>query len=370
MTQPLRDMTVLLLVKGRDLHTLRWMWHANRIGFPYPIIVADGGDNPISRRLLADGTLFPNLEFQYVRYNDASYLDYYKKVVDAAERAATPYVFRADNDDFILPSGIEQALTFLRAHPDYVWSGAHLGSFSIGQRSDAPAAALVGRLYRMVLEIRRVGYEQDSPLERVLDFLQHYNLQPYYAVFRRDHFLRIYQGKVDLNLQNLELCDLYKTLMSLVGGKHHLDPTSMMYLHQTDTSEIHKVQPDLAFKIFRNNYMGEYDKVLDYVGGQLSDVDHAALDDAVRGESERSLRHWLRHGKDMTQRRVPRWLRNSVLAQKLRLAKDMRTFRSVLASAGCEASHLAALQGDMVEVKKSLAGDEFLHFLKMQAGIR
>lgn len=46
--------TILLTLKGRPLHTLRWMWHHNRIRLPFPIVIADGGNNQEIERLLSN----------------------------------------------------------------------------------------------------------------------------------------------------------------------------------------------------------------------------------------------------------------------------------------------------------------------------
>ena len=44
--------TILLTLKGRDLYTLRWLWHANRVSLPFPVVIADGEVNPIVARLI------------------------------------------------------------------------------------------------------------------------------------------------------------------------------------------------------------------------------------------------------------------------------------------------------------------------------
>ena len=74
------SLTIILTLRGRHLHTLRWMWHANRTSLPYHIIIADGEVHPTIDRLLSDPSIFPNISYEYHRYRDLSLTDYYKKI--------------------------------------------------------------------------------------------------------------------------------------------------------------------------------------------------------------------------------------------------------------------------------------------------
>ena len=64
------NLTILLTLRGRHLHTLRWMWHANRVGLPCHVIIADGEVHPTIDRLLSDPGNFRNLSYEYHRHHD------------------------------------------------------------------------------------------------------------------------------------------------------------------------------------------------------------------------------------------------------------------------------------------------------------
>src|SRR5438874_1114489 len=111
-------LTILLPLKGRHLHTLRFFWHANRYGLPYRFLVADGEVHPVVARLLGKPErVFPNLDIEYVQYpNDVDLSRYYEKLADAVSRVRTPYVMHADNDDFLMASGVDHCVKFLESN--------------------------------------------------------------------------------------------------------------------------------------------------------------------------------------------------------------------------------------------------------------
>src|SRR6185437_8652049 len=110
-------LTLLLTLKGRDLYTLRWLWHANRVHLPFRIVIADGEVNPAVARLIEDSAVFSNLQIEYRRYNDLTFRDFYLKLQDAISGIKSPYVMMSDNDDFLFPSGIGESLEWLERFP-------------------------------------------------------------------------------------------------------------------------------------------------------------------------------------------------------------------------------------------------------------
>jgi glycosyltransferase domain-containing protein len=184
------DLTILLTLKGRHLHTLRWLWHADRVRLPFHVFVADGEVHPSIERILSDRRSFPNLSYEYHRYEDRSFSDFFRKCADALARISTPYVKMSDNDDFLFPSGVERCMAFLGRERDYVCAGGGIPGFSL-----APDG---GVLHNVVGAIERLRYrcfddgsydcrdvDDPSAAKRVLEELRHY-LSVYYYVYRTD----------------------------------------------------------------------------------------------------------------------------------------------------------------------------------------
>src|SRR5580704_9790695 len=185
MTQRL---TIVIPLRGRPLFTLRFLWHANAARLPYKFILADGEVRPDLSRLLDDARkLFPNIDVDYIRYpDDMDFAHYFAKMTDAIARAKTPYVMLADNDDFLVFSGLEQSLDFLDANPDYVCCGGGIGGFAVYARNAPQLRGLCGPLnkldYRYMPYDRSLDLDSSSVAERLSQGLR--NSWSYYAVFR------------------------------------------------------------------------------------------------------------------------------------------------------------------------------------------
>lgn len=361
------DLTIMMLVKGRDLHTLRWMWHANRIGLAYPILIGDGGDNPVSRRVLADPSLFPNLNYRYLRYNDATYRDYFEKAVDVCRKVETPYVFRADNDDFILPSGLERALSHLRGNPELIWSGAQLLQFTI-HGPTKPAPHLVGDLYRLWMGSAVDAYQADAPLERMRAFAKLYKLQVYYAASTKERMLHTLERQLSLNPKNFDVNDIYTTFLSLFMGKHKVDPGSIIYMHQTHTSQIHSTLSDFPQRLYHNDLIGDFERLFADLATHGTPEQAAEIDALVRDFYARSLRTRLRDGSGVVRPgRLGGRLKSLSPVRRLRLAADVTSIKRRIAQAGTSPGHYAAQSADIAEVRRTLEGTEFLDFLRRVA---
>src|SRR5205809_551792 len=121
---PDRALTILLTLKGRPAFTLRWLSYANRLQFPFNVLIADGSAAADALPALSSRAMFPHVRYDYVRYPyDATYSEYYAKIADALRRIQTPLVALADNDDVFVLEGLRQAAQFLMDHSDYATCG-------------------------------------------------------------------------------------------------------------------------------------------------------------------------------------------------------------------------------------------------------
>ena len=127
--EPCVDLTILLPLKDWEMFTRRWLSYAATVRLPYRILIADGGANPIDAEVIAEARE-RGLDIDYLRYPvDSDYLTYYTKLADAAARVTTPFVVMVDNDDFVIPDGLQRAVRFLRDHPTYVACGGQCAAF-------------------------------------------------------------------------------------------------------------------------------------------------------------------------------------------------------------------------------------------------
>ena len=106
--------TLILLVKGRHEFTERWLIYMSNIKFKYDIIIADGKNDGITQKLIEKINCNKDLLINFCKYDtNAGYKNYYEMRYDALSKVKTKYVMLCDNDDFILPGGIDELINFL-----------------------------------------------------------------------------------------------------------------------------------------------------------------------------------------------------------------------------------------------------------------
>lgn len=232
------DLTILLPLKGRNLHTLRFLWDANRRKLPYKFLIADGEVHPTIAGLLeASSKAFPDLDIEYVRYpNDASFSDFYRKMADAAGRVRTKYVMQADNDDFLIASGIDRCLSFLKENADYQSFGGGVGAFALAQTVNG-FNQVTGTLDRLAFRYGPNYWPKDlSSVEALARCTSGFKSVIYYNVFRAPALATMLRELAEIDFADLELHESFFTLHALTLGKSGQDARVMSYLRQMGTS--------------------------------------------------------------------------------------------------------------------------------------
>ncbi|WP_458760227.1 TIGR00180 family glycosyltransferase [Afipia sp. TerB] len=238
MSVPTSDLTILLPLKGRHLHTLRFLWDANRRKLPYKFLIADGEVHPtIAGMLEGPSKAFPHLDIEYIRYpDDASFSDFYRKMADAAGRVRTKYVMQADNDDFLIASGIDRCLSFLDANPDYQSFGGGVGAFALAP-TGSQFDLVTGPLDKLAFRYGPGYWPKDlfSP-EALARCTSGFKSVIYYNVYRAPALAIILRELAAIDFTDLELHESFFTLHALTLGKSGQDARVISYLRQMGTS--------------------------------------------------------------------------------------------------------------------------------------
>lgn len=378
------ELTILLPLKGRHLHTLRFLWYANRLRLPYRFLVADGEVHPTIARLLENsGGTFPHLDIEYVRYpDDTSYRHYCRKMADASTRVRTRYVMHADNDDFLLPAGIGHCIRFLESHRDYVCCRGGVGGFELAPHPASGLSGVLGPFKR--LESRYGKYYgggdlgDEAAAQRIrAGFGQEY-ISNFYNVFRSDALGVVWQEIVALNLEGLRFIEPYFAMRTFTAGKVRAEKGVLSYLRQHGTSMAAGRSFRWARDIFSSSYVRDYKVAiagLAQVVAKADNIDLALAEAHVReaydafyearvsrkyGKFRRSIRKRLDRirggGRKARNSDVqPRRLRNPSAGRE-------ELFVSLLEDGATE-PYAAALREELAAVEATLTGNEFLEFV-------
>jgi glycosyltransferase domain-containing protein len=126
-----KDLTILLLLKDRVPFTWRALDYYNRTNLPFKKLLADGGKDKSTERL-SDKSLFPNLDYEYLRYPyDENIEMFFNKIKDSVDKIHTECMIIADNDDFYFQSSIEKSIDFLKSNRDYSSARGDIYDFTV-----------------------------------------------------------------------------------------------------------------------------------------------------------------------------------------------------------------------------------------------
>lgn len=376
------DLTIFLPLKGRHLHTLRWLWHADRIELPFRVIVADGDVHTTIERLLSDPGTFPRLRFTYVRYADKSFSDFYRKCSESLDRVETRYAMISDNDDFLLPTGVKKCMAFLDANVDFVCAIGGIPGFETVTRDDA-LNGVVGSVAKLKYRCHDDGsydprnFDQSSAAERVMAELRRY-LSLYYSVYRTDALRTIMRELKVLDFSDLLMHEFYGALRTLTMGKASASATYLSYFRQGNTSLRLSFATDWVDHLLRSRFPQDFQALAHRIAAEAvptSDEQMQRLEADIYHEFAIYIRRML--AATMVRHRFPRLfaVKQRLLKVKSHLAIP-RPLRSVmqesifwrrLAGDGAAREALADHRKEVAQITQTLTGEEFVRFVRHNA---
>ncbi len=211
-------------------------------------------------------------------------LEYFTKVAEALKRVSTPYVMRADDDDFLGVSGIERCLDFLDRNPDFVAAAGQTAGFSVR----GPAAPLYGAINRRYLYYRAEDLSQATAHDRLIAGAN--KLWVYYAVHRTPALQTVTQDIADIGFSDLLLYEAFHTMRTLTLGKVHLDDKCISYFRQYGTSTSAASSRTWPGRFLRSGFTSDVGRIRDIIGS-----------DAALGPLAEKLRQFLRANNSVIQ---------------------------------------------------------------------
>jgi glycosyltransferase domain-containing protein len=364
-------LTIVLPLRGRHLFTLRFLWHANRLRLPYRILIADGQVNEaVARHIENSAEIFPNLDIDYVRYpDDTGYPRFFAKMADAMTRVRTPFAMLADNDDFLGQNGIEQALDFLEAHPDYVAARGRPIAFSAYCGRRAADGGVHGSLNRL-----RMSYEsEDIASPSVSERLRQggLSLLIYYSVYRTEALATLWREDSEIDFTDLMLHEAYHAMRTLTFGKVRTSKATITYYSQIGTSTSADPLRDWAQHLVRSRFtVNAHDMVERIAAAAAADgADKAKVAEQARTHIENYFRDflWSNYGLLMDiKRRLRRILPAAVKywqsRRRLSARRELGAVLAKLATAGASEQDLDRTRGEISAIESTLSPQSFAAF--------
>jgi glycosyltransferase domain-containing protein len=351
-------LTILMPLKGRDQFTFRFLWHAARMRLPYRFLIADGQVNEqVADRLEHSRGAFPELDIEYRRYpDDIDFRRYFAKMADAVSRVRTPFVMHADNDDLLGRHGIERALDFLEAAPDYACARSRIVNFTV-HAGDAHGS-ISGRISHVYLHGDTMEVADPTAAER----LRRAGLRSglYYAVYRTEALARIWREVAEIGFSDLMLHENFCVLRALTFGKVHTDLHSVSYYSQSGTGISYQPLRDWAAHLLRSRFTTDASMAIERIAAASDGADRATIEEDVRTILEGHFRHFLRNNygfsSEIKRALRQRWPRLATIGQTLRRSSRRGRARILteLRRAGASASDLDRVRSELAVVEETL----------------
>jgi glycosyltransferase domain-containing protein len=232
--QSLNQLTILLAVSGRDQCTERWLSYMEAIKFDGKIIIADGKNNGNALNIYKNFKPNSNLKLSFLQFDTGdSYLKYYELMRDSIEHVSTKYLLLADNDDFIIPSGIKNICSTMVQNNELISVGGRVGNFQI----DGGSNNAYGKKFEF---LNGYKYERFDDVDNISEHITNTfkSFQPYYYnVFKTEILHKIFTEIVELNFRELYIMEFFIYLRMFTLGKSIILPNQFHLIRQRGTSQ-------------------------------------------------------------------------------------------------------------------------------------
>lgn len=282
--------TIILSVKGRQDFSKRWLEYMALIDCKYPIIVADGDADNYLKDLINDSK-YEKLNISFFEYDQKiKFIDYYKMMKEAASMVHTPFMMLVDNDDFILPSGINKIVAFLSKNSEYISAGSQIKSISINNNSyDIYGRNFINHFYP---EYQRTDEPMQDLKKQMYDSINYFQ-STWYNVHKTEYAQKIFSEIVEQNFSDLTIYEMYFQLRLLSLGRiRHLNQF-VHYIRQigTSSSKDMVLTRDLISKDLPNDIR----KLAMNISRAFSDKDSEALEKVILDSYEDYLSYYFSH---------------------------------------------------------------------------
>lgn len=356
-------LTVVLTLKGRPLHTLRWLWHHDRVRLPFPIIIADGGDDREIEEILSRPSNFPNLNYTYIKYSDKVLQDYWFKLADVSSRVKTEYMLMNDNDDFTFAPTIMKCIEFLESNHDYVSAGSPTGSWAI-YSEDHLFNNIQGDLYSMFLDELWPSYELELPIDRACQYLTK-RCGILYHVNRTIPFSKVFESGYRINFNNFDINEHFMYVSMALAGKIKTLP-GMAYFRQLGTSQNQASNKGPTYNLIYRQWGRDLEMLFTEL---TADAVSRGADAGQTGEALRSRLLALYRTVFECSPPLPQvqYLRNAVrhfaVLRGLKYRKSKQALEACLARSGADQNLVREISDDIVTVRETLRSPELGDFI-------
>ena len=227
----MHDFVLILLIKGREDFTERWLKYMSKIEFKHKIVIGNGNKKSNSYiKKTINKKMYSSLNIEYYSYNNKNFKDYYFMMYDVVKKQKeAKYIKFCDNDDFILPHQLNNLLDLIKRDKKSVSIGDRAMWFSlIGNNLFSKNIYFwPGNFYRLI---------ENFNIKNIREIFINFQ-EPFYNIFKKKFILQTLKEIHQINFSDLEIRAFYIQLRIMMFGqiKYY---NQISYVRQHGVSQI------------------------------------------------------------------------------------------------------------------------------------
>jgi glycosyltransferase domain-containing protein len=238
--------TIMIPTNMRPRYLKRLLDYYDSFKRQFHILIADSSHQDIKKKNYEIISSFSNLDIVYLDKYDSK-INPHHKIADMISYVNDTYCVLCADDDFVVPKGIDEAVSFLEDNNDF--SCAH-GRY-LGYKCNPEKKKFYWQPIYPYTSITSPDAE-----ERFQCHLEHY-YQTLYAVHKVDFFKMIYKELLTSDVDPILFGELLPDMLSLIYGK--MKRVETFYAARAIDSRV-AYWPTISEYIQRNQYENEYIK--------------------------------------------------------------------------------------------------------------
>lgn len=274
------QLTILLTLKDRPEYTKRWLAYAEKFHCPFSILIADGSKTEENAGIIKN--YLSVLSIEYRRYPFDQYLqNYYHKAADAASQVKTPYVIRADNDDFYDFAILSDGVHFLQNNKQYTSYSPGIFNFLIQKDF-----VFSSRCYNNAQPIWK-----DKASERIALYFSG-SAGAYYNIHDANFYARLWKDIECFNFSHLRLHEILIDVASYAYGNIAVSKSCGYFREESGQGNTSQLESNMLKEMMSAQWGSENAQVANYIVEMLIERDEITLEAALN-EYYNGLRNML-----------------------------------------------------------------------------
>ncbi len=314
---------VTIITTPHDIHRypclLRFLKYYEGYNFPVKILIL----NSCSHDVMLDELriMIQNPMIKHMKFNHET--GFVEKLLMGLDQVETPYTVISGEDDFVIPSGLKKAVTFLENNPDYSIADGRYLSFDRYRENKNDGVQIK---FKPIYNSESIAYQGSK--ERLSYYLETY-MAPSFGSVHRTELQKVLWGKTFRYTDDYVFLELLPAMLAIINGKFKSLDT-LYCVREYDPASLGQTIGGLGALIKDDSYKIKYLRFKKCLAGTL--CDQAGLS---YGESEklidRAMNGYLkkRFGLSMNALRFKLMVKKSVIGEILDNIGLLTVYRKV-----------------------------------------